>query len=323
MSKRFKILSIDGGGFRGVFSAHLLMRIEQELNIDWLKQFDFLAGTSTGSILAAGLACGLSGEELCEFYKRHGKEIFSPRFRSLLDPLKIFTSRYSNKTLTKLLKDKFGERKLGDLQIPLLMPSVDIGQGCVHVLKSKYNNGFIRDPETFVADAIQASCSAPTYFDPHFVEEKYQLVDGGLWANNPSLAAVIDAKYRLEIPLDNISVLSIGTGTSKAFYPKNKTWFHDWFIRSWQGWGFATRWQRNKLIDLILNLQASSTHNMLCLLLGEDVRNPNPERVCRLSFEADIPLPMDSTRKFDDWINKADHCFSHNIEDIKRNLQLT
>ena len=209
---------------------------------------------------------------------------------------------------------------LGEVPVPLIVPSVDIGNGCVHIFKSKYADGFVRDPDAKVSDAVLASCSAPTYFDPHLVAGKYQLVDGGLWANNPSLVAVIDAKYRLSISLDDIRVLSIGTGKSKTFYDRKTNWWKDRFIRSWQGWGFVTRWERSKLLDLILNLQADTAHNMLCLLLGENPQSP--ERVCRLTFESDSPLPMDSTRKLDDWITRADHCFTHHANKIAAFLSL-
>ena len=86
---------------------------------------------------------------------------------------------------------------LGQVKIPLILPAVDIGNGCVHVLKSNYDPTFTRDYKVRVSDAVLASCSAPTYFDPIVIDDKYRLVDGGLWANNPSLVATIDAKYRL------------------------------------------------------------------------------------------------------------------------------
>lgn len=318
--KIFKILSIDGGGFRGVFSAHILSQMEEKWSINWVETFDMIAGTSTGSIIAAGLGSGLSATDLFDFYKKYGEFIFTPRYLSILDFLKIFTSRYSKFKLSKCLEEKFKSKTLGDIPIPLIIPSVDIGVGCVHVFKSKYADGFVRDPNVKVADAVLASCSAPTYFDPHIIDGKYQLVDGGLWANNPSLVAVIDARYRLGIPLENIRVISVGTGKSKTFYPQKTNWWWDWFIRSWQGWGFTTRWGRSKLIDLILNLQADTAHNMLCLLLGEDPREP--KSVCRLTFESDIHLPMDSARKLNDWVNQADHCFTHNSGNIKKILDL-
>lgn len=321
MANYFKILAIDGGGMRGVYPAHILSQIEEQWNIDYLKHFDMLAGTSTGSIIAAGLATGLTAKQLLNFYEEHGKMIFNRRFCSRFDPLNIFTSKYSSRKLKEILENTLGSKTLGEITIPLILPSVDIGNGNVHVLKSKYADGFIRDPSVRISDAVLASCSAPTYFDPHLVGDKYQLVDGGLWANNPSLVALIDAKYRLGIPLEKIRILSIGTGKSKVFYPRKTNWFNDWFIRSWQGWGFATRWGRNKLIDLILNLQADTAHNMLCLLLGE---NPlEAKSVCRLNFESDQRLSMDSTRKLHDWTSIADKDFTHKADKIKEFLSLT
>ncbi len=321
MSDAFYILSVDGGGFRGLFSAHLLERMEEEWKLDWHARFHMFAGTSTGSILTAGLACGHSAAKLAQFYKRHGETIFTPRFCSRFDLLKIFASRYSSRTLHALLEKELGNTTLGEISVPLILPSVDIGNGCVHVFKSRYASGFVRDPNVRVADAVLASCSAPTYFDPHIVDGKYQLTDGGLWANNPSLVAAIDAHYRLNIPLERVRILSIGTGKSKTFYPRSARLWKDWFIRSWQGWGLTTRWQRGKLLDLILNLQSDAAHNMLCLLLGENP--PKSKRVCRLTFESDQPLPMDSARKLDDWIARADHVFTHNASRIADFLSIS
>ena len=222
MSESFYILSVDGGGFRGLFAAHLLKKMEEAWQIDWGRRFGLLAGTSTGSILTAGLAAGVSAADLTEFYKTHGKAIFRPRVQSRFDILKLFTSRYSSKTLKDLLDGVFHDKTLSDIAVPLVLPSVDIGNGCVHVLKSQYHREFIRDQNVRVSDAVLASCSAPTYFDPHVVNDTYQLVDGGLWANNPSLVAAIDAHYRLGVPLEDIRVLSIGTGKSTTFYPSQQ-----------------------------------------------------------------------------------------------------
>jgi len=320
VGKKFYILSVDGGGFRGTYAAHLLNRMEEAWAPEWQRVFGLFAGTSTGSILTAGLACGKSAAAMADLYRKNGSTIFRRRMRSRLDVLKIFTSRYSNEVLRALLEEEFGPITLGDVQVPLIIPSVDIGKGCVHVFKSKYADGFVRDPGVLVSDAVMASCSAPTYFDPYLVSDVYQLVDGGLWANNPSLVSVIDAKHRLGIPLEDIRVLSIGTGKSRTYYPRRTTRLRDWVLRSWQGWGFVTRWHGSKLLDLILNLQADTAHNMLCLLLGEDPLEP--ESVCRITFESDVHLPMDSTRKHQDWVATADHDFTHNAEKIKSFLGL-
>ena len=320
MSVPFYILSVDGGGYRGLFAAHLLKRMEEEFQIDWQHQFGLMAGTSTGSILAAALAYGVSATRVTELYKSHGQAIFRPRARSRFDILNITTSKYSSKYLKDLLDDMFEYKTLGDISVPLIIPSVDIGNGCVHVLKSSYHNEFVRDKNVFISDAILGSCATPTYFNPHTINNTYQLADGGLWANNPSLLAVIDANYRLNIPFENIRVLSIGTGKSTAYYPRSHGKWKDRLVYSWKGWGFATRWEGRKLIDLILNLQSDKTHNTLCLLMGESPLDPS--RVLRLTFESDQELPMDSAEKRNDWIAKADQVFTHYSPKIKKLLSI-
>ena len=318
-NRPFYILSIDGGGFRGLFAAHLLRRMEEEWQLDWKNQFRIFAGTSTGAILAAGLACGNTAARLAEFYRTHGKTIFTPRPWSRLPLFKIFASRYSSQELKKRLEEVLGTTTLGHVTTPLILPSVDISNGCVHVSKSRYDRNFVRDPHIRVSDAVLASCAAPTYFDPVIVNNKYQLVDGGLWANNPSLVATIDAYYRLGISLGQVRVLSIGTGKSKAFYARSQGKWKDRLLRC-QGWGFLTRWQSSKFIDLIFNLQSENAHNMLCLLLGESPLDSN--HVLRLTFESDQPLPFDCVRKGDDWITKADHTFTHESQRIAEFLSI-
>jgi len=194
MSNKFKILAIDGGGFRGAYSAHLLKRVEEEFNVDWRKDFDLLAGTSTGSIIAACLAMGKNANEVRGLYAKHGREIFN---KPLVPRLGLLASKYQNYGLRSILNDFFGKTKLGDIETPLMIPATDIGNGCVHVFKSTYHNKFFRDKNVLVADAVLASCSAPTFFSPTLLpgDKPYLLADGGLWANSPSLAAAFDAKH--------------------------------------------------------------------------------------------------------------------------------
>lgn len=297
----FRILAIDGGGIRGVYAAHMLSRIEAEWPIQWTERFDLMAGTSTGAIIAAGLACGLPASRILALYRNRSAAIFR---RRPLRRLGILASRYRNTALLSELTTLFGDRRLGDLSIPLIVPTTDIGNGCVHVFKSAFDPGFVRDKTVFVRDAVLASCSAPTYFDPCRVEE-YALADGGLWANNPALVAAIDAKRRMGAPLDRLRILSVGTGTSKQFYPLKET--------PWTrllGWGFATRWQRNRFVNMLLNLQAETATNMLGLLLDKT-------QMLRLSFESDHVLPLDDVRDIPDLVSRADRGFTHNADKIK------
>lgn len=308
MSEPFYILSIDGGGLRGAFAAHVLKRMEEELRMDWAGYFGLMAGTSTGSILAAGLACGESAANLAELYHDQGQTVFTPHPLARPDRLRLFRSRYRGRPLRELLQQVFKDMTLGQVTVPLIVPAVDIVNGCVHVFKSKYDAGFVRDPNVRVADAVLASCSAPTYFNPHLVAD-YLLADGGLWANNPSLVALVDAHYRLGVPFEDVRILSIGTGTSKAFYPLSAG--GKWRDRLCDrlGWGIATRWRGSRFLDLILNLQSENAHNTVCLLLKESPLEPT--QVLRVNFESDRPLPMDAPAKTKDWIAKADHQFTH------------
>lgn len=318
MSGPFYILSIDGGGLRGAFAAHVLKRVEEELRIDWHDRFGLMAGTSTGAILAAGLACGQSAANLAEFYNNRGPAVFTPQLLARLDRWRLFKSRYTNRKLKELLEQVFKDVTLGEVSVPLILPAVDIVNGCVHMFKSKYSDGFVRDPNMRVADAVLASCSAPTYFHPHLVADKYLLADGGIWANNPSLVATVDAHYRLGISLENLRVLSIGTGIGKAYYPLSAGKWRDRLVRSWQGWGLLTRWRGSRLLDLILNLQSETAHNTLCLLLKESPHES--KQVLRITFESDRPLPLDDAAKTRDWIAKADHQSTHLLTQISRFL---
>lgn len=298
MQQPFKILAIDGGGFRGVYPAHILKRIEDEFDVDWRKDFDLIAGTSTGSIIAASLALGISASEVVEIYKNHGTDIFK---KPLLPRKGLIRSRYENSGLRDVLGLLFKGAKLGDIEVPLILPATDIGNGCVHVFKSTYHNEFFRDKDVLVADAVLASCSAPTYFPPIITKgnDPYLLADGGLWANSPSLVAAIDAKKRLGANLEDLRVLSIGTGKSNQFYPIKK-----YRKNPLIGWGFATKWGHGKFIEMLMNLQSENANNMLGLLL-------EPDQILRINFESDKKLPLDSPSEYDDLITKAGRQFTH------------
>jgi patatin-like phospholipase/acyl hydrolase len=306
MSKPFRILSIDGGGIRGVYPAHILRCIEERLQIDLYESFDMIAGTSTGSIIAAGVATGVPAADIVEMYREHGAGIFKKRrfcwpgkkLRNMLQPM--FGSIYDAQYLKRVLADVFQEKRLGEIAKPLLLPATDIGNGCVHVLKSGYSKEFTRDNNVLVKDALLASCSAPIYFDPHKLDH-YLLADGGLWANNPALAAVIDAKKRLSIAQADIRVLTLGAGHSKTMYGTDTS----------RKWGLITGWKHKEFISFILSLQSQSAMNYLNLQLC-------PEQILRIDFESDLPLPLDDVSKIDDLLTKADHDFTHNSETIRK-----
>lgn len=302
----FKILSLDGGGFRGIYSTYILKRIEEEYHIEWNEHFQLITGTSTGSIIAAGLAIGMKAGEIYDFYLKHGEKIFNKM------PLKsgLFSSQYKSDYFKSVFNDVFKEKKLGDILTPLIIPSTDIGNGRVHVFKSGYDKEFVRDKNVLIKDAVLASCSAPTYFNPHTVDA-YMLADGGLWANNPSLVAVIDAKKRLKINIEDIKVFSVGTGISNKFYNQKDTFLNKIF-----GWGFLTKWGGSKFIDMLLNLQSQTADNMLGLLLEKD------RQIMRINFDSDQALSLSDTKIYKTWISKADFKFTHESANIKKFLEI-
>ena len=316
----FYILAIDGGGMRAVFAAHILQCIEKSWGVNWPKKFHMFAGTSTGAILAAGLATSVSAKALLAFYTTHGPAVFHRKFGYWSRGRGLTASRYKSDALRAPLIECLPSKALGDIKVPLLIPCVDIGNGCVHVLKSGYDPEFKRDSDVLLVDAVMSSCSAPTYFDPYDGIKPYQLADGGLWANNPALAAFIEAQHRFGQDPDSIRILSIGTGTSKVLYPRASTHRLNRWITRRHGWGIVTRWKRKRLLDLILNLQSENTHNMLLKLLKDD--RHNPKRILRLSFETDDALALDDVHLSDDLISRADQNFAYNSKKITDFLQL-
>lgn len=302
----FRILAIDGGGIRGIVPAHIVQRMYSEFGIIPAKKFDMIAGTSTGAIVAAALACEIDPSTILDLYKKHGERIFRKKW-SMIPPWpgfgwmkSLLHSTYAHDELSELLKEVFGDKRLGELKIPLLLPSTDIGNGCVHVFKSGYSDTFTRDPNVFVRDAVIASCSAPTFFDPYKMNE-YLLADGGLWANNPALTATIEAIHRMNQEPNSLRVLSLGTGHEKTYYEQSPSLF---------GWGFLTRWKRKNFMNLILSLQSQAAHNHLKLMLPES-------QWIRINFESDKELPLDDVTAIDSLIAKSDKLFTDESSRLK------
>lgn len=300
------ILSIDGGGIRGAYSAYLLQRIQEEFGIDFANTFDVIAGTSTGSIIAAGLATSVPIKEIVSLYEEKGNAIFPRGWWSLnvfRTVKKIFASSYDNVVLNSLLANTFGDKTLSDTQTNLILPATNIGEGIVHVQKSNYDRAFVRDPKVKIADAVLASCSAPTFFDPHKVGP-YMLADGGLWANNPTLVAIVDARRRLGAELNDIRVLSIGTGTEEFSYSQKKSKF-DFLSKYGLAW-----WGPKKMIDLLLSLQSQTSANMSFLLVPAN-------QYLRINFVGN-GLTLDDPRTIDDLKTKADMNFTYFSEQLRQ-----
>lgn len=200
IEKPFKILSIDGGGIKGLFSAEVLSALEEQYEGSLSNYFDLICGTSTGGLIALGLSIGIPSYELANFYKEKGKLIFPCNtkldrsvayFKQLL-----FGAKYPNRQLKEALISIFGKKKMRDAGNLLCIPSYNLSAGRPTVFKSPFfeneRNRWCNDENLSMVDVALATSAAPTYFPIHDINGKYY-TDGGVWANNPTLCGITEA----------------------------------------------------------------------------------------------------------------------------------
>ena len=220
----FHLLSLSGGGYKGVFTLEVLKIIEKQrlvIGDDDSRHgriqdcCDGFVGTSVGAIIAAGLAIDKSPAELLDIFNEHGEKIFpgepGPGY---------IKSRYSKKYLEGLLKEFFGSRRFYELDKPCFVSTVDAETGNT-LLVGGYKGSSLYYEDTEIWQAVQASISAPTYFPFQrydFVKGDIEnqnssgwLVDGGISANAPELLAAVDLSRNFGVPLDEFFVVSVGT----------------------------------------------------------------------------------------------------------------
>jgi predicted acylesterase/phospholipase RssA len=245
-SRPFRILSLDGGGIRGAFTAAFLAEVEAQLRRPVGQFFDLIAGTSTGGIIALGLALRVPAAKIQSFYCEHGPCIFTrrrplpvpviarPAARWLdrwlgkvgLDVDCLRHSKYTSDQLRASLEEVFGDHKLEQALSRVIIPSIDVTKGETVTFKTAHQPGFFRDRHFRAVDIALATAAAPGYFPHATILPGSAYIDGGLWANNPSLVAYVEAMKirqvcdRPEDPVfssDDVFMLSIGTGKPRAY----------------------------------------------------------------------------------------------------------
>jgi hypothetical protein len=206
-----QVLTLDGGGIRGVLPASFLAIVEGEIDGDIVDYFDLVVGTSTGGMIALGLGAGLSATEIRDFYLDRGARIF--RGMPLLRRVRRWaTAKYDHEQLHTELREVFGDRKLGDSKTRLVIPSMDVNSGRVHLWKTAHHKRFVQDYAASMVEVAMATSAAPTYFQAFMTEAGTPLVDGGVFANNPAGLAAVEAIGVLNWPRDQIRILSLGCG---------------------------------------------------------------------------------------------------------------
>jgi hypothetical protein len=224
----FRILSLDGGGIRGVFPAAFLARLEEHLEHPIGRYFDLIAGTSTGGIIAIGLGLGLSAKDILRLYEDKGSAIFDQQHGAFRNWIRQrwrgarhwFGSKYEATEFRSALVGILGDRQLGESKTRLLVPAWHPMLERVYIYKTAHHPRLETDYKQPAIDAAMATAAAPTFLPAHSTTDHVELVDGGVWANNPIGAAVVEAVGVLNWPASQLKILSIGTITDVKAPPR-------------------------------------------------------------------------------------------------------
>lgn len=289
--REFKILSIDGGGIKGIFPACVLAELEERY-LDGgsiAEHFDLITGTSTGGIIALGLSIGLSAREIANLYIERGGEIFPPYSPTRLGWLRrrwhegrnLLHHRYDRATLSALLDETFGHRLFGESKARLCIPSCDGRHGDVYIFKTPHHPDYKKDRHEKMTTVACATAAAPTFFQP-LESGGYRFVDGGLWANNPAMVGLVDALACYDVDRHRVRILSIGCGDEP--YTVTDRMMERGGLLSWR-----------TVINGAIAFQSNNALGQARLLVGT-------ERVFRV-----VPTQAQPPISLDDWL-KAKEC---------------
>jgi len=219
-SNRFQILSFDGGGIKGLFSAAVLANVEEDLGIRVADHFDLITGTSTGGIIALGLGLGLRPREIVHFYVEEGPAIF--RQAHWWTSLRwLWRQKYPQEPLKRALHKCFGEKRLADSAKRLVIPSYSLDKDEVYIFKTAHHERLARDWKEPMWKVALATSAAPTFFPSCKDVDHIRLIDGGIWANNPTVVGIVEAYSMLGVPMESISTLSLGTTNAVTNKPSS------------------------------------------------------------------------------------------------------
>jgi patatin-like phospholipase/acyl hydrolase len=212
----FRILSLDGGGIKGTFTAAFLAMLESMTHKRVFEHFDLVTGTSTGGIIAVALGLGVPAADLLKLYMEQGPKIFpiprpglvgwlAEQWRHLMGP------KHSQEILLKAVKGVLGERKLGESRVRLVIPAFDGNRGGVQLFKTAHSPDYKQDYLRPAATVAVGTAAAPTYFQAYTEAGGGCYLDGGLWANSPVVVGLLEATCVLGQRLDEVELLSVGT----------------------------------------------------------------------------------------------------------------
>jgi len=291
---RYRILSLDGGGIRGVITAIILQRLDGEPTLSgWLDLADLLAGTSTGGLLALGLASGRTPEEMREIYEVKGHEIFDDSWLDdLVDLGRLMGAEYDNARLRAELEETFGQTRLADLRRRVLVTAFDLDNESQNpagrTWKPKLFHNFPgpdSDGQELAWKVALYTSAAPTFFPS---VDGY--IDGGVYATNPSMCALaqaLDSRSANTPALEEVVLLSIGTGTSLLYIEGQEL-----------DWGYA-QWAK-PLVSLMLDGTAGIADYQCRQILGSRYHRMAPV------FPPGVSIPMDAVDRVPEMVRFAE-----------------
>ncbi|MEO0435226.1 MAG: CBASS cGAMP-activated phospholipase [Cyanobacteria bacterium J06656_5] len=272
MQNRFQVLSLDGGGLKGLFSIALLANWEKNQGTRVSDHFDLIVGTSTGGIIALALGLGFKAEEVRDLYVTQGEKIFPPSMMG--DAKQWLDVKYSSEGLKVVLLGFLKNKRLGDSRKRLLIPAFDPKFEGIHIFKTPHHRRLKTDYRESAVHVAMATSAAPTYFQSHVRDSGLELVDGGVWANNPVMLGVTEAMGYLQRQQDEIAVLRIGTTDEVKSVGDIKT----------SGGKLA---MAAPLIEFMMKGQSQSASGMALQLLGKERYHAINPKVASGDFKLD------------------------------------
>lgn len=272
----FRILSLDGGGIRGIFQAAALATMERRYleGRSIGEYFDLVAGTSTGGIIALGLGSGMRAEEILKMFLDEGDQVFPSSRRTWIGQIRrLVSAKYDRKPLDWLLSRRLGNKTLRESRCRLLIPSTEGRNGEVWVFKTPHHPDYRLDGDALMSSVASSTSAAPTYFTP-FERGGHTFLDGGIWANNPTMAALVEALSAFTAKPEDIRILSIGCGQTPFQVSRGQV--RNSGMVHWKG-----------IIEVAMYFQSVTAVNQAGLLIGRD-------RVTRLDRpNGSKPIDMD------------------------------
>ncbi len=220
--KLFQILSLSGGGYRGLYTATVLAKLEESVGHPIARHFDLIAGTSIGGILALAVALEVPMSQVVEAFESHGESIFPKRtwWKRITGPVSLaLAPKYRADGLKRTIVSILGETTtMGDLKHPTIVPAINVTKGGPQFFKTPHHRDFQTDWKLPLWKIALATSAAPTIFPLAEIDNSH-FADGGLFANSPEFAAVHEAQTFLAAEPESIRVFSIGTTEGSVAFP--------------------------------------------------------------------------------------------------------